>query len=153
MEHTDKYDSGLEAHHIVKSRDGGGDYPENFITVCRSCHATLEKTQSKGLSEIKRSEKTDDFGLPNPRKTVRIGDTWEKTDLSFSVRVVDIECDVATVDMEMHSDAEIHAAIVGSEDKAETPCIQIYDYNTFIDEFDRDAHHYTEWLNQQDEWP
>ncbi len=53
-----KQDNGrsLHAHHIVKSRIGGPDDPENLIAVCRDCHDTIEQTQAKGL-ELLKSDK------------------------------------------------------------------------------------------------
>lgn len=52
-QHKEEYGRGLHAHHIIKDNDGGIDSPRNLITVCRSCHNTLEKTQADALSRIK----------------------------------------------------------------------------------------------------
>lgn len=52
-EHQDEYGRGLHAHHLIKSRDGGLDHPDNLITVCETCHKILENTQADALSRIK----------------------------------------------------------------------------------------------------
>lgn len=49
-EHRSKYGRGLTAHHIIPRRDGGPDTLENLITVCQSCHNTLERTHAKAVS-------------------------------------------------------------------------------------------------------
>jgi hypothetical protein len=49
-EHRSEYDRGLSAHHITPRRDGGSDTLENLITVCQSCHTTLEKLEGGTLS-------------------------------------------------------------------------------------------------------
>lgn len=51
-EHTDEYGAGLHVHHIVPRRSDGRDLVENLITVCQSCHNTLEQTQARGLREL-----------------------------------------------------------------------------------------------------
>ena len=50
--HIDEYDRGLSAHHIVPKSDGGRDAPENLITVCKSCHRTLEATHAKAVAQL-----------------------------------------------------------------------------------------------------
>jgi hypothetical protein len=55
-QHTEEYGRGLHAHHVVKQDDGGADRPRNLITVCRSCHQTLERTQADALSRIMDAE-------------------------------------------------------------------------------------------------
>ena len=32
-------DCGAEVHHVIPVSDGGGDEPENLVTLCKSCHA------------------------------------------------------------------------------------------------------------------
>lgn len=48
-EHRSKYGRGLTAHHIIPERDGGPDTLGNLITVCQSCHQTLERTHAKAV--------------------------------------------------------------------------------------------------------
>lgn len=50
-EHRSKYDRGLSAHHITPRREGGADTLENLITVCQSCHTTLENIEGGSLSD------------------------------------------------------------------------------------------------------
>lgn len=35
-------DSRLHIHHILKRIEGGGDYPDNLLTVCGSCHKKVD---------------------------------------------------------------------------------------------------------------
>lgn len=55
-EHRDEYGRGLTAHHVIPEADGGRDHPDNLITVCESCHRTLESTHAKAVGEMKRRE-------------------------------------------------------------------------------------------------
>lgn len=57
-QHKGEYGRGLHAHHIIKDADGGADHPRNLITVCRTCHTTLENTQADALSRIKDGQTT-----------------------------------------------------------------------------------------------
>jgi hypothetical protein len=59
-QHERDYDRGLEVHHVVPQRAAGEDRRENLITVCRSCHNTLEHTQSDALQRIKEAETPDE---------------------------------------------------------------------------------------------
>ena len=59
-EHKEKYPRGLEAHHVIKSNDGGEDHPRNLITVCVECHKLLERTQAEALSRILDIHAVDD---------------------------------------------------------------------------------------------
>jgi len=59
-EHKDEYRRELSAHHIIPDRDGGPDHPDNLITVCESCHRTLESTHGKAMSQMKRQEDYSD---------------------------------------------------------------------------------------------
>jgi len=54
-EHKKETGRNLHAHHIVKKSSGGKDDPSNLITVCESCHNTLESTQADALARIKSS--------------------------------------------------------------------------------------------------
>jgi hypothetical protein len=55
-EHREEHGRGLHAHHVIPDRDGGEDRPENLITVCGSCHRTLEHTHGRAVAEMKRRE-------------------------------------------------------------------------------------------------
>jgi hypothetical protein len=55
-EHRDEHGRGLTAHHVIPDRDGGRDRPDNLITVCGSCHRTLESTHAKAIAQMKRRE-------------------------------------------------------------------------------------------------
>jgi len=37
----------LEEHHILPRRFGGGDYEDNLVTLCASCHRALESIYDK----------------------------------------------------------------------------------------------------------
>lgn len=52
-EHCEEFGRGIEAHHIVKDRDDGPDIVANYLTVCRDCHAIIERTHANGLSQLK----------------------------------------------------------------------------------------------------
>lgn len=52
-QHKEKYGRDIHAHHIIKEGNGGSDSVANLITVCRSCHNTLENTQAKALDRIR----------------------------------------------------------------------------------------------------
>lgn len=41
--HTKRYGKGLHVHHLHPRRNGGSDKGDNLLTVCISCHQTLEK--------------------------------------------------------------------------------------------------------------
>ena len=62
-EHEAEHDRGLNAHHILKDREGGRDHPENLITVCEDCHNTLEQTHARAIAELKREQESDDDAL------------------------------------------------------------------------------------------
>lgn len=55
-EHKSEHGRGLHAHHIIPDSDGGKDHPKNLITVCASCHKTLESTHAQAVGEMKRHE-------------------------------------------------------------------------------------------------
>lgn len=38
-------DGELDLHHIIPVEEGGGDEPENLITLCRGCHKKIHKKQ------------------------------------------------------------------------------------------------------------
>jgi len=51
-QHLDDRDQSLHIHHIVPKRADGRNTPNNFITVCGSCHNVLEHTQARGLEQL-----------------------------------------------------------------------------------------------------
>lgn len=46
-------EENLHTHHIIPRSAGGSDDKENLITVCQSCHNTIESTQGKALKRLK----------------------------------------------------------------------------------------------------
>ena len=50
-------DSHLEVHHIVYRSQGGGDDPENLITLCHTCHTGVHK----GIIKLRISGKKKGF--------------------------------------------------------------------------------------------
>jgi HNH endonuclease len=38
----------LSAHHVIPRAEGGGDAPENPVSLCVSCHAHLEAERRRG---------------------------------------------------------------------------------------------------------
>lgn len=74
-EHQAKHDQGLHAHHILKDREGGRDVPENLITVCKSCHETLEKTHARAIAELKRQRENE---RELETKLERLSYTWQQ---------------------------------------------------------------------------
>ena len=42
-------DTRLDIHHITPSRKGGGDTPDNLITLCSYCHARISRPNQYGL--------------------------------------------------------------------------------------------------------
>jgi hypothetical protein len=49
-------DDNLHTHHIVPRSADGSDDLENLITVCASCHKTIENTQGDALKRIKKQK-------------------------------------------------------------------------------------------------
>jgi len=52
-EHREEHGRGLHAHHIIPDGDGGPDSMRNLITVCQSCHRTLESTHARAISQLR----------------------------------------------------------------------------------------------------
>lgn len=42
-------ENGLETHHLVPRRYGGSDEPENLVTLCATCHSSIEKLYDDGF--------------------------------------------------------------------------------------------------------
>ena len=51
--HISEHGHALHVHHIIPRSVEGSDHPENLITVCRSCHTTIENTQGKAFKRLK----------------------------------------------------------------------------------------------------
>jgi len=52
-------ENNLHTHHIVPRSADGSDDLDNLITVCASCHNTVESTQGKALKRIKKQLQND----------------------------------------------------------------------------------------------
>lgn len=59
-EHEEEYGIGIEVHHVVPQKADGSDKKDNLLTVCRSCHATLEKTQGNLLKRLYNNNAKDE---------------------------------------------------------------------------------------------
>jgi len=59
-EHQEEYKQGLHAHHIIPDSDGGDTSMQNLITVCLSCHHTLEMTHARAVAQLDSEEDADD---------------------------------------------------------------------------------------------
>jgi len=68
-EHNAEYGRSLHVHHIVPQRSDGSDDTENLITVCRSCHNTLEHTQANAIEQLEE-EYTPDVDVESLRKDI-----------------------------------------------------------------------------------
>ena len=55
-QHKQEYNRDLDVHHVIPSRKGGSDDPENLIPVCIGCHRTIEATQGEALGRIANDE-------------------------------------------------------------------------------------------------
>jgi len=60
-QHKAEYDRELSAHHIIPKSDGGSDTEDNLVTVCSSCHKTIEEIHGKAVHQI-----LDDIIVQNP---------------------------------------------------------------------------------------
>lgn len=59
--HEKEYGRGIEVHHVVPKKADGSDKKQNLLTVCRSCHATLEKTQGNLLKRLYKNQVEDEI--------------------------------------------------------------------------------------------
>ena len=59
--HQERHDRGLAAHHIIPESDGGSDDPENLLTVCQSCHRTLESTHARAVEQMRNEDDAADL--------------------------------------------------------------------------------------------
>ena len=74
-EHQEKHDQGLHAHHVLPRNAGGEDVPENLITVCVSCHQTIESAHADAVEEHVNSENDgDDFAI----SVRKMRERWEE---------------------------------------------------------------------------
>ena len=49
-------DGQLEVHHIIPVSEGGGDEPENLVTLCKKCHAERHRALRAVAKETGKSE-------------------------------------------------------------------------------------------------
>ena len=59
-QHKQEYNRDLDVHHVIPSRKGGSDDPENLIPVCIGCHRTIEATQGEALGQIAKEDSDPD---------------------------------------------------------------------------------------------
>jgi hypothetical protein len=50
--HRQEHTNGLDVHHIIPRRDGGGNSQRNLVALCRSCHKTMESLHAQAMGEI-----------------------------------------------------------------------------------------------------
>jgi hypothetical protein len=50
--HREEHTNGLDVHHIIPRSDGGSDSVRNLVSLCRSCHRTMESLHAQALGEI-----------------------------------------------------------------------------------------------------
>lgn len=55
-QHKEEHGHSLHVHHIIPQSAGGSNERHNLLTVCQSCHATIEKTQGNALSHLSNQE-------------------------------------------------------------------------------------------------
>jgi len=64
-EHKEEHEQGLHAHHVLPRNDGGEDHPGNLITVCTSCHRTIESAHADAVSvAVSNHKKVEDYAQP-----------------------------------------------------------------------------------------
>lgn len=91
QEHKEKYDRGLDVHHIVPRSAGGSNNPSNLIPVSIECHKTLEHSQANAFKEVaekirsdndQTDEPEDDGKGPVARESEKVieGEFWEHDD-------------------------------------------------------------------------
>lgn len=76
-EHREEYDRGLEVHHVIPRADGGDDTSTNLLTLCISCHRTLEHTHAKALQQL---DCGDEGELARAVATYAVKKSWAKAD-------------------------------------------------------------------------
>ena len=87
-DHQDKHGKSLSVHHIIPRRANGTDEKDNLITVCQSCHQTLENSQAEALSRLADrqadQEKVEELEDELDRCQERLEDTNEQYDNAHS---------------------------------------------------------------------
>jgi len=78
-EHLEQHGRGLEAHHILPRADGGPDTPANLITVCVSCHRTLESTHAKAVGQLERESREGEIRA-KAAATYAVRKSWAKAE-------------------------------------------------------------------------
>lgn len=81
-EHKDEYGYALSVHHIIPKSDGGSNELDNLITVCRSCHKTIQHTQASAFAELAddsspETDSEDEDDAADEGDEVDEGDKWE----------------------------------------------------------------------------
>jgi len=51
-ESAEEYGRALDVHHVIPKRDGGTDAIDNLLTLCPSCHNTLESAHATAMGEL-----------------------------------------------------------------------------------------------------
>jgi len=77
-EHEDEHDQGLHAHHVIPRSDGGEDTLSNLLTVCTSCHRTLEQTHAKAVGQMADGKDTAAIDIDDARGFVRTYENHRK---------------------------------------------------------------------------
>jgi len=70
-EHEDEHDQGLHAHHVIPRSDGGEDTLPNLLTVCASCHQTLQQTHAKAVGQMADGKDTAAIDIDDARDFVQ----------------------------------------------------------------------------------
>jgi len=150
-EHRDKHGRGLDVHHIVPRKAGGGDSVSNLIPVCRKCHRNLETTQGSAIKELKQSLKTElkeyfnrDTHVEGERVKVVKDEVWEH-ETHGRITIWDVE----SKQIGYGSDGPIHDTTVQfvlrlDESVKENPTVYCESYESFIKHADREAYQYSE---------
>lgn len=76
-EHLDEHDRSLDVHHVIPREDGGTDRTKNLVTLCRSCHQTLESLHGQAMSEVISAE---DYSEDLQQFTKTWNEYWETYD-------------------------------------------------------------------------
>lgn len=54
-QHCGRFGGRLEAHHVVRIRDGGARFAlDNLLTLCRGCHISVHQTETHPMARLWR---------------------------------------------------------------------------------------------------
>lgn len=70
-QHREEHGNGLDVHHIIPRRVGGSNVLRNLISVCRSCHQTLESTQGDAIAQMKDAGIVADKSIEEENERLR----------------------------------------------------------------------------------